>query len=395
MLSGLENIPRISELKEIRAQSKSRQKNISQGFFHEPPETTEQEQSPETAPEEMRDEMIILPKQQSREGEYSIHSPVRDSRPEIAENTMEKVIPDSFGIDNDFFQSPAITPAKAQNVPSLPVRETQSSDYATLPGSGKDDTSEYEKQQPLRRRVIVAHEHREPLPVSHHLPASGTPAHHAASPVPALHSAENNRIKHHTDEGMRSKETERQKIERELQRQRMIAISGQSAKTGLRASKILSHIPEETEKKQEIQKVTIDPGEQSQPGTSEYESLVPQKKTIIIGKRKVIANSPVNHERKNVKAAEEIISYQQQPVVHRSGEHSRSPVSGELNIGLKDSPVRARDAVFEGKEIQRSDRHPPVRDSTLIHTNLKPKKKIGESPDSDHAISRSNPDSDS
>jgi hypothetical protein len=96
-----------------------------------------------------------------------------------------------------------------------------------------------------------------------------------------------------------------------------------------------------------------------------------------------------------VKAAEEIISYQQQPVVHRSGEHSRSPVSGELNIGLKDSPVRARDAVFEGKEIQRSDRHPPVRDSTLIHTNLKPKKKIGESPDSDHAISRSNPDSDS
>ena len=249
MLSGLENIPRISELKEIRAQSKSRQKNISQGFFHEPPETTEQEQSPETAPEEMRDEMIILPKQQSREGEYSIHSPVRDSRPEIAENTMEKVIPDSFGIDNDFFQSPAITPAKAQNVPSLPVRETQSSDYATLPGSGKDDTSEYEKQQPLRRRVIVAHEHREPLPVSHHLPASGTPAHHAASPVPALHSAENNRIKHHTDEGMRSKETERQKIERELQRQRMIAISGQSAKTGLRASKILSHIPEETEKK--------------------------------------------------------------------------------------------------------------------------------------------------
>ena len=395
MLSGLENIPRISELKEIRAQSKSRQKNISQGFSYQSPETIEQEPGPGTALEKMRDEMIILPKQQSREGENNIRSPVRDSRPEIAENTMEKVVPDSFGIDNDFFQSPAITPAKAQNVPSLPISETPSSEGATMPDSGKDDNSEPEKHQPPRRRVIVAHEHREPLPVSHHRSASGALTHHATSPVPAPHTAECTRIKHHTDEGMRSKETERQKIERELQRQRMVAISGQSARTGMHLSRNPSHIPEETEKKHEIQKETIYPGDQSHRGTSEYEPLVPQKKTIIISKRKVIANLPVIHDRKNEKVAEEKISNKRQPVVSHPAEDSRSPVSGELNIGMKDSAFRARDAVFEGKEIQRSDRHPPVRDSTLIHTDLKPKKKIGESPDSDHAVTKSNPDSDS
>jgi hypothetical protein len=50
----------------------------------------------------------------------------------------------------------------------------------------------------------------------------------------------------------------------------------------------------------------------------------------------------------------------------------------EVNIGKRDQVLRAKDAVFEGKGVRRSHL-PPVRDATLLHTDLKPKNKSDES----------------
>jgi hypothetical protein len=91
---------------------------------------------------------------------------------------------------------------------------------------------------------------------------------------------------------------------------------------------------------------------------------VPEKKTVIPGRRKVIARQSDTPDILPDKSVEEKNS-PKKPSLLRPAE----------NTGIKDPAFRAKDAVFNGKEILRSDL-PPVRDSTLIHTDLKPKKKI-------------------
>jgi hypothetical protein len=61
--------------------------------------------------------------------------------------------------------------------------------------------------------------------------------------------------------------------------------------------------------------------------------------------------------------------------------------SEELKVSIKNSVYKSKDEIFEGKRIQRKST-PQVRDSALIHTNLKNKKIIGESKnvEGDHEI---------
>jgi hypothetical protein len=53
-----------------------------------------------------------------------------------------------------------------------------------------------------------------------------------------------------------------------------------------------------------------------------------------------------------------------------------------LKLDIKDSAYKSKDHVLEGKDVDKSA-HPQVKDSALIQTRLKPKKKSLESETTD------------
>ena len=55
----------------------------------------------------------------------------------------------------------------------------------------------------------------------------------------------------------------------------------------------------------------------------------------------------------------------------------------EMSVEIRDRVFRARDEVFEGKGIRKPSL-PQARDSTLLHTELRPKKKTSEREDTDN-----------
>jgi hypothetical protein len=99
-----------------------------------------------------------------------------------------------------------------------------------------------------------------------------------------------------------------------------------------------------------------------------------EKRTIIIGKRKI---ATVPHEEPDPSAAREktAAAYPDEAI-------SLSDDDG-MRVDIRDRVFRARDEVFEGKGI-RKPTLPQARDSTLLHTELRPKKKASERDDTDN-----------
>ena len=65
-------------------------------------------------------------------------------------------------------------------------------------------------------------------------------------------------------------------------------------------------------------------------------------------------------------------------IIRRHAAHSRQTDSEEVKVSIKNSVYKSKDEIFEGKSIRRTPA-PQVRDSALIHTNLKSKKTMGAS----------------
>jgi hypothetical protein len=118
-----------------------------------------------------------------------------------------------------------------------------------------------------------------------------------------------------------------------------------------------------------------------------------EKRTIIRSKRTVNVNPRDTLEPDNEKTAEKAYPDQGITAVRRPAEYIRGSDDG-MSVGLRDPVFRAKDAVFKGKGIQRSPL-PPARDSTLIHTDLKSKKKTDDANTGEPAISPVNPSSES
>jgi hypothetical protein len=106
-----------------------------------------------------------------------------------------------------------------------------------------------------------------------------------------------------------------------------------------------------------------------------------EKRTIIIGKRKITA---VLQEEpgSSVTPAKTATVNPEVPV-------SLSDDSG-MNVEIRDQAFRAKDKVFEGKGI-RKPTLPQARDSTLLHTDIRPKKKTAEKGDGDNNELRDDP----
>jgi hypothetical protein len=106
---------------------------------------------------------------------------------------------------------------------------------------------------------------------------------------------------------------------------------------------------------------------------------VHKKRTVIIQKKKVhpmTQDAPIpENENRDTYVEDNDLSFIRRPEVY-----SRQTDSEESKVSIKNSAYKSKDEIFEGKGVRRPAA-PQVRDSALIHTDLKSKKTLGESKD--------------
>jgi hypothetical protein len=228
--------------------------------------------------------------------------------------------------------------------------------------------------------VIVAEDHTQKIRKSTSLISPEIPSLHGLSkikksshPSDSWGSNEKHGV-HTTNEQMKTKEMERQIIEKELHRQRMKAISGRTLK-GESNKPVSGPAPEITKLKREGTGKTTQ--EKEKDVSAEITEQTPKKRTVLIQKRKVqvLAQNFVDQqeELREIHAIDEEIS-------KLSGIEGTVVPSGseKSKIEFKNTANKSDDAVLKGKNIQRTE---PlrVRNSSLLHTDLKSKKTPGGS----------------
>ena len=362
MLSGLENIPRITELKEIRSQHKPRDTGTHENMPPREMEGYKPESKPSEVPVSEKDEMIILPGRRSQGQENNGRSPVPFSPQKMAPTREEIQFPDIFEPDAGTLSEPGTAAPFHEPLkePALPTREAAGTAVESLPAS--------------RRRVLVA---RDQNPVHSSVPRqmpvnnSGPVRKNKTDPVERMDEHPN--VKHTPDSTVRTKETERQRIERELLRQRMIAVSGQPGKKGSHPPGKLPADPDETQQRSLTVKPRSDQSVHKHNPEQSKESV--EKKTLVRSKRTVITSTQDVSGPDDGALGKKIPDEEQVSAAFPGQNTHRT--HDEVNIGKRDQVLRAKDAVFEGKGVHRSPL-PPVRDATLLHTDLKPKNKSDE-----------------
>ena len=360
MLSGLENIPRITELKEIRLQSKPK--------IRANPEVSS-ERLAKKDQKMNRDDMITLPGRRGRSDDTGLRTHAPD-----AQEGYNPFVPTRKQVTQKEVTAEAEEPAPP--VAFEEPRQAPPRRSVPVPGSGSEGEESRipEELAPSRRRVIVAHEEKDP-------------AHHASLHTPSAHGSQHTGNKtgvsdhsltetpaRHPDEGIpRFKETERQRIERELRRQRTVAMGGNSPKTLQHAQK--SHpAPQETHIVRSSHQNRAGAETKSMAQGNEPVALTEEKRTVIIGKRKAAA---VPQENPDQSAAQEKTgdTYPNQSVFLSDND--------EMSVEIRDRVFRAKDEIFQGKGVRKPSL-PQARDSTLLHTELRPKKKASEKDDADN-----------
>jgi cell division GTPase FtsZ len=356
MLSGLENIPRITELKEIQIQYKaSRQDSIageklsgsdtisvSGGAGISSNAGTSVIGGSATA----KDETLILPISAHMVKEVPAEkkaAPRHIAKPQI----IEEVIP------------------------------PRSASELSTPGVSGSHAS--------RHRVVVARDHDDqavhpaPRSPSHESSVHGIPQGKKSSYAKDSRGFDEKHLPRTSDDRLRTKETERQIIERELQRQRTMAISGRTPKTGSDASSHPAPTPEIVRFKRVVTEKTTPDTEHEPSDPDVIVHQVHRKRTVVIQKKKV---HPVTQDtlvpedpKGEVSVDDDDLS-----VIMRHEVNTRQIDSEDSKVSIKKSAHKSKDEIFEGKGVQKPVT-PQVRDSALMHTDLKSKKNLSESKD--------------
>jgi cell division GTPase FtsZ len=363
MLSGLENIPRITELNEIRSQSKPKKQAERSS-----------EELWELNQKNIRDDMITLPSRMDLADEAGRRAPARDTpeRSGAFVPAREPVHPQK-GV-------PAQAEERVYAAPFEMPRPAQPRRAEPEPVPEAEGTTIPETQTPPRRRVVVARaEQDHPRPPSseppslHDTPRKGHKTGISGYSPPELP------FRHTVEDVPRPKETERQRIERELRRQRAAVMGGHSRKIPPHAEKSPPAVPETHIIKRSSHKDRTGTENQTSVPGGESALVTGEKRTVIIGKRKITAVPQKEPDR--APAAQE------KPVAAFPADSA--PVSDDdgMSVEIRDRVFRARDEVFEGKGVRKPPL-PPARDSTLLHTELRPKKKVSEREDTDSENTR-------
>jgi cell division GTPase FtsZ len=380
MLSGLENIPRIDEIREIRAQGRTGYQKETDSdieslslesitLSNSSENVTEKGTPPQKQRErQYRDEMISLPVKEYPDRDIGSRSP------EVRQYPSDSL---HAGISGEIKKG-------------LPGREFLSpSDTADLQNKGEQQ-HELSVHTP-QPRFVVSQEHdptpRHISPVNH--PQTHKELHHNRPEAgPRLQEPARASEIPVNDTHIRAKDTDRQRIEKDLQRQRMIAISGRTPKTTIDALKKTVLTPG---------RILIHHDESNTPPTPRLPEhnqppvpaeKTPEQKTIIIGKRK---HAPIKDKNSGM---------EEQGINEPMGQnYSISPdpnalepedSSDRMKISVKDPSYRAKDDVFGGKSVVRTA-VPSARDSGLIHTQRIRIKRAAETVDEIEKNSQADP----
>jgi cell division GTPase FtsZ len=390
MLSGLENIPRITELREIQNQYKSaRQESLSlptqqpgTGIIQqsEPVSVMSEEIGESTliGGKTLRDEMLVLPlksrKATSILDSGELRKQTEEYYPAEQNEDQQSTTPYDPRSDRSF------TGERAGDKTLHPLTAISAGGKKIdQPASVSTDRMITEESHGTSERLVAPSQDKRFAQSSPRRPS-------LSSSYETLHNKKTTNSKdsreesssHTINERLRTKEMERQIIERELQRQRTIAISGNKPKTG---SSSHSEQPTEIVRiKRESSKRTIVQNEPEQDSRTEVTPMHHEKRRVIIQKKKAHSESRESHvqnqENQNLLGRDEDSS----PDV-RTEAHSRQSDSERMKIGFRNSAHKSKDIFGEKGGV--GSAVPQVRDSALIHTNLKSKKKFVESKDKD------------
>jgi cell division GTPase FtsZ len=370
MLSGLENIPRITELKEIRSQSKPKTQADPEGSTRGLWEQNETD---------IRDDMITLPSRSGRADDTGRRIPARGApqRSEAFVPAQEPVLSQNVGpvkageraYDTRIGRSPPTQPRRAEPV--------------ARPGTEEESSTIAETQATPRRRVVVARAER-----AH----SQRPSLHIPSAHESLKRSHKTEISDHAppeipfrrpaEDTPRPKETERQRIEKELRRQRAAVMGGHPQKIPPLAERSPPAAPETHIIKPGSRKDSAVPENQTLVKGGEPAVVSEEKRRVIIGKRKITVVSQKEPDLSDAPVSDNAEPAQERTGTANPADSSSGTEDDGMSIEIRDRVFRARDKVFEGKGVWK----PPVptaRDSTLLHTELRPKKRASEREDTD------------
>lgn len=353
MLSGLENIPRINELREIREQARL---GPVRGAVSDDEGITTPRLQQDTG--SLRDEMIVLPIKMQK-GLGSPRHPEDDTsraaRSPVRESEAGMVHPAHKPESQPWHTVPApgtfSRHPPQEETPARTARDTEEKIPETLVSPGiphhrrivGNDHDMQEKRQPAQQ------------PISRESPADTGP-----------------HLKTATD--INSKETARQRIEQELQRQRMLAFSGSPTESADRVATSRQAPSEIIRPKRVITHES--PQSQTVARHPEPEQDMPQAtgKTVIIRKRTPVTE--VTGTQIPEKPAESPATIEETGAAGLfSQKDLHIPEPEEEPVTVKDPLFRAKDGIFTGKSVRRTA-VPKVRDTSLLHTNLKPKKPV-------------------
>ena len=384
MLSGLENIPRLTELNEIRAQYTSSLRGLPRGGSDQMPvpgdafsDTLSEGMTAEDPGmrrvSERKDEMLILPG-----GKKAIPEPLRRAtgivQPEPVTTELPREIP-----------SPQITLPDAEN-PARRITPTRIPAPARVPhsfgapGQGHLNALPGPSIPHVPRRHLVMSTGKGSSPQGPPGPQQNVQRDRLGSPqvqpeLPSDGSVSSARAK---ADLVTKKEKERHRIEHELQHQRLVVMGGHVQKKETLLGSLPTHPPELQETLGTVQQRSYSAPHQAPPVSAEkVQSSEPAKRTVIMAKKK---------RKPDEETLPTVLEISSAPSQYTGVEPSGTPPDyldedeqEEVKIGLKDLIRRADDTVLAGKGISMRAT-PRVRDDTLLHTELKPKKGYANAP---------------
>ena len=395
MLSGLENIPRITELKEIQSQYKSSRQDslpiLTQSEFdtisaseHFSISGEELGVSPPHGEKILKDEMLVLPVK-SRKSQISgiqdsgKFGQVEEDYSAGSEETQQSTAPNDVSPRKIF--SDATDPGKGG--PHHPAAKSHLT-KETLPliSAGTEGKMKMEEPRVSRLRVVAQNPDNHttqsaPRQRSRVSSVQGTSQNNKSTYSADPRIPDDKQLPHKGDERIRTKEMERQIIERELQRQRTMAIQGHKATAGSELQTHPVNPSEITRLKREISKKIPSKDEPEQFKPADVSPLPPEKRRVIIQRKRVrseiLETQVPERDSKGFSGKDDDGSIIMRPEVY-----SRQADSEGIKIEIKKFARKSKDHIFEGKDVHRSA-SPQVQDSALIHTDLKTKKNSMES----------------
>jgi tubulin-like protein CetZ len=328
MLTGLENIPRVNEIREIREQSRSYH-GVTAGADR-PPVSAEELQS-------LRDDMIVLPKRMQKDTLVS-RAPHADTPVSPPHEHRERA-------------ATAAPSPEPRHPPRVPVPETPAyREPPATPPTPNAGSPASPRHHPVATRSQESLGGQRPAPQPAQQPVARRPAPGTGTP-PAV-------------TGMHTNELARQKIEQELHRQRKMVISSPA-----KPDPVIAKPPAPPTTRIIRQKPVAHPVTSPGPAEDATDEPAVQKKTVIVRKKSPV---PEKEELPRPEPAPEVPVADDEPATAPDVPAS-PPVTEERTIEVKEPAYRAKDTVFSGKNIPEASVI-RARDTSLLHTNLKPKK---------------------